>query len=93
MTKKIHITMITAMMAVSALLTTGLSSCEYKDLDDGSELNAVTINFDMESKIDSVPGSMRVAFYPVDALAKANMNKADNGATSCWYIRCGGMEQ
>lgn len=75
MTKKIHITMITAMMAVSALLTTGLSSCEYKDLDDGSELNAVTINFDMESKIDSVPGSMRVAFYPVDALAKANMNK------------------
>lgn len=75
MTKKIHIPMITGMMAVSALLTTGLSSCEYKDLDDGSELNAVTINFDMESKIDSVPGSMRVAFYPVDALAKANMNK------------------
>ena len=63
------------MMAISALITAGVSSCEYKDLDDGSELNAVTIDFDMKSKIDSIPGSMRVAFYPVDALAKANMNK------------------
>lgn len=77
MTKNIYTGI--GMVAVTALLTAGLASCEYKELDEESALNPVTINFDWNEKLDnnpeSVPGSMRVAFYPADDLARANMNK------------------
>ena len=74
MTKNIHIPHNIGMLAMSAVLTAGLYSCEYKDLEDGSVLNPVTINFDFNA-VDSFPNAMRVAFYPVDDLARANMTK------------------
>ena len=62
------------MLALVTALSMFLFSCEYKDLVDSEALNAVTIHFDT-SKIEEVPGSMRVAFFPVDDMAKANIRK------------------
>ena len=79
MTKKIHIPTGINMIAFTALMTAGMTSCEYKELEEGSALTPVTIHFDWQENLDSVPdaipGSMRVAFYPVNDLARANMNK------------------
>lgn len=74
MIKKIHIPHNVGVLAMSAVLTAGLYSCEYKDLDEGSELNSVTLDFTWEN-VDSIPLAMRVAFYPADAATQANFNK------------------
>ena len=62
------------MIIVSVLLIAGLSSCEYKPLEEYREYNDVIIDFDW-NKVESVPNAMRVAFYPLDETGKKNMSK------------------
>ena len=55
----------TALTAILAALT--FWACEYKDLGDydGTKKTRFTISFDWD-KVDSIPKSMRVVFYPMD---------------------------
>lgn len=69
MTKKIYIPIINAALL---LLTTGFSSCEYKDLDNGSALSVVTLDFDTHH-VGQSPTAMRAVFYPADQLTMSNM--------------------
>lgn len=69
MTKKIYIPIITAAVL---LLSAGLSSCEYKELDDGSILSTVTLDFDTQN-VGQSPTAMRAVFYPADQLTMTNM--------------------
>lgn len=69
MTKKIYIPIITAAVL---LLSAGLSSCEYKELDDGSILSTVTLDFDTLN-VGQSPTAMRAVFYPADQLTMTNM--------------------
>lgn len=70
--KKIKMILMTAAMAFQAVMT----SCDYKDLDEGgySDMHTFTIDFDW-TKTDSIPEAMRVVFYPADEQAKNNMTK------------------
>lgn len=71
MIKKIY----TSLIVTTLFLTTaGLTSCEYKELEDGSVLNPLTVVFDTV-KIEKTPKAMRVAFYPADDDTRANMTK------------------
>ncbi len=67
MNKKMSIKGILSILAASTVLFSGLSSCEYKDLGEpiGPQKTKFTLSFDW-SKVDSVPRSMRVVFYPKD---------------------------
>ncbi len=62
------------LLAAGGMITVGMSSCEYKELDEGCELNNITLDFTWE-KVDSIPKAMRVAFYPADAAAQAYLTK------------------
>ena len=61
--------MLSYKLAVTALLATlAMTACEYKDLgdmEDGKRKTQFTIAFDWD-KVDSIPQSMRVVFYPKD---------------------------
>ena len=87
MTKKIYRSIIiTAIM----LLSTGLTSCEYKDLDDGSYLSTVTLSFETNN-IDKIPMSMRAVFYPADQLSMSNMTMGYtifDCPKSNWPMKC-----
>lgn len=56
---------ITLTLLASLILFT---SCDYKDLVEAPDVNTVHISFDW-SAVDSMPSSMRVAFYPVEGRA------------------------
>lgn len=57
------------MLAMSAVLTAGLYSCEYKDLEEeGTIPTSLILNFDF-ANVDSIPSDYWVAFYPADANA------------------------
>ena len=61
-------------LTTTILLFAGLTSCEYKDLDDGSILSTVTIDFDTKN-VGQSPTAMRAVFYPADQLTMSNMTK------------------
>ena len=69
MNKKVYIPIISATIM---LLSAGLTSCEYKDLDDGSILSTVTLDFDTNN-VGQSPTAMRAVFYPADQLTMSNM--------------------
>ena len=69
MYKKIYIPIISAAVL---LLSAGLTSCEYKDLDDASILSTVTLDFDTRN-VGQSPTAMRAVFYPADQYTMSNM--------------------
>ncbi len=87
MNKKVYIPIISA---VVMLLSTGLSSCEYKDLDDGNILSTVTLDFDTHN-VGQSPTAMRAVFYPADQLTMSNMTMGYtifDCPKSNWPTRC-----
>ena len=70
---KVHFTNIklAVIFVMVGLMTT---ACEYKELEEANVFSSVKVNF-LWDKVDSIPGAMRVVFYPVDNLAKASMTK------------------
>ena len=68
MNKKIYIPIISAVVMLSA----GLTSCEYKDLDDPSILSTITLDFDTLN-VGQCPTAMRAVFYPADQYTMSNM--------------------
>lgn len=73
MKEKVHFTNIRLAVTIVmvGLMTT---ACEYKELEEANVFSSVKVNF-LWDKVDSIPGAMRVVFYPVDNLAKASMTK------------------
>ena len=69
MNKKVYIPIISAAVL---LLSAGLASCEYKDLDDPSILSTVTLDFDTRN-VGQSPTAMRAVFYPADQYTMSNM--------------------
>ena len=70
MNKKVFPIIATAILLISA----GLTSCEYKDLDDPSILSTVTLEFDTRN-VEQRPTAMRAVFYPADQYTMSNMTK------------------
>ena len=68
MNKKIYIPIISAVVMLAA----GLTSCEYKDLDDPSILSTITLDFDTLN-VGQCPTAMRAVFYPADQYTMSNM--------------------
>lgn len=72
MTIKRYIIGLSKAVAFCSFVMTGMTSCDYKDLIDGTELKNVTVQFAWED-VDSIPDAMRVAFYPADPATMESM--------------------
>lgn len=57
-----------------AVLLLSTVSCEYKLLDDDIDYNSNSVQLEWDySRVDSIPRSYRVCFYPADAMTEAKL--------------------